>query len=163
MPQKEAMGWVSSHRQDTNCDTNPFPLFWANFYSLYWNYPFQTQWPPTLPKPVVDSQFSFNMTYGQHATRPACCLHLKCFLYLVPGTTYTPLSAFLPAVSSHSPLWALSYLCELCPEVPSILFLIIIRSLSQQFSNMLVSGLLYTLKINKKLKKCFVYEHDTYR
>ena len=124
MPQNQAMGWVNSHPQDTNCDTNPFPsvLSWANFYSLYWNYPFQNQrWPPTLPKPMVDSQFSFSMTYWQHATRLSSCLHLKCFLYFVPRTPYTPLSAFLPAVSSHSPLCALSYLCEFCPEVPSIL------------------------------------------
>lgn len=171
MPQNEAMGWVSSHPQDTNCDTNPFPsvLSWANFCSLYWNYPFQNQrWPPTLSKPMVDSQFSFNMTYPQQATQLSSCLHLKCFLYLVPRTPYTLSTVRLP--SFHQ--FPLTLLCALVLiSVSSAqkflqfsdLFLIIISSLGQQFSSMLVSGLLYTLKINKKLKKIFVYEHDTYR
>lgn len=144
----------------------PSLLFWASFYSLYWNCISKSVVTSTLPKPMVDSQFSFNMTYWQHATAAGLLLAFEMlFLYLVPRTPYTPLSAFLPAVSS--PLLCELFLISVSSAQKflqfSDLFLIIIRSLSQQFSNMLVSGLFYTLKINKKLKKCFVYEHDTYR
>ena len=113
MPQNEAMGWVSSHPQDTNCDTNPFPsvLCWANFCSLCWNYPFQNQtWPPALSKPMVDSQFSFNMTYLQQATQLSSCLHLKCFLYLVPRTPYTLSTVHLPSISFFSLSFVSSFL-----------------------------------------------------
>lgn len=144
MPQKESNGLSQFSPQDTNCNYKSLPFCSEPTFIPHWNYPFQNQWwPPTLPKPMVDSQFSFNMTYWQHATQLACCLHLKCFLYLVPRTPYTPLSPSFQQFLLTLLCQALSYLCEFCPEDFAGLRSLpcVIRSLSQQFSNMLVSGL----------------------
>lgn len=162
------MGWVSSHPQDTGVMQIPSLLFWANFIpSIEITHFKKSVVTSTLPKPMVDSQFSFNMTYWQHATLgwPVACIWNA--LYLVPRTPCTPLSAFLPAV-------LLTLLCELflITSVSSAqkfsLILgslhIIISSLSQQFSNMLSLRTLLHFKINKNSKMFLSTErHDTYR
>ena len=117
----------------------------------------QSQWL------ILNSHLTWPIRSRLHSC-PLACIWNAFFTWSPEHRTLFPLSTFLPSVSSHSPLWVLISVSSAQKFLQfSDLFLIIISSLGQQFSSMLVSGLLYTLKINKKLKKFFVYEHDTYR